>query len=231
MNLTTVENVFEELSPNIPDLEFVSNLKSGKEADVFLVKDRTKLMALKIYRQNIKFSTRLEYMNTNTLKARTKRAVEHKTKVGREITQGIWTYQEFDAMQRLYNDGAYVPKPYYKTDNAILMGFIGNEEGPAPRLSDIELDRNHAKHIFDGILFNFNIMMKNSLVHGDLSQYNILIDNDEPYIIDFPQILDIRNNANAVNKLRKDLQNISEFFINYLEHREVDELWRVAGMN
>jgi RIO kinase 1 len=224
MNIEIINSAIIELRDSFPDLSLVSSLKTGKEADVYIVQANAELLALKIYRENTKFSSRLEYLNTNLLKSRTKRAIMNHTQKGSQMTQGIWTSNEFSSMQRLYDGGAFIPRPLAMTNNSILMEYIGDEDSPAPRLADVKLTQKEAYEVFDKILVNLDVFLRNNLVHGDLSEYNILLWNSNPVIIDFPQMLILGNNQNAYKMLTKDITNMYNFFSKYLDKRVVDEL-------
>lgn len=224
MQQTNVPSVIEELQISYPDLSLVSDLKTGKEADVFIVKSRNTLMALKIYRGNTKFSTRLNYLNTNTFKGRVKKAVVKKTRKGLEMTERIWTANEYNVMEKLYSNGAFVPKPLAMTSNAILMEYIGDELKPAPRLIDMRLNKADAYNLFDKTIYNLEVFSQNNIVHGDLSPYNILVWQSNPIIIDFPQVLYLGNNVNAYHMLKHDIDQLYSYFTQYLDHRVVNEL-------
>jgi RIO kinase 1 len=226
MNIEIINSTISELRDSFPDLSYISSLKTGKEADVYIVQSNKKLLALKIYRQNTKFSSRLEYLNMNLLKSRTKRAITNHTHKGSQMTQGIWTANEYNSMQKLYEDGAYIPKPLAMTNNSILMEYIGDKDSPAPRLVDVKLTQADAYEVFNKVLVNLEIFLRNNLVHGDLSEYNILLWNKNPIIIDFPQMLLLGNNQNAFRMLSKDINNMHSFFSKYLDKRIVDDIYQ-----
>ncbi len=224
MNYDQIQAVLNELKIKYSNIELVSNLKSGKEADVYAVSADGKLMALKIYRPNTKYSTRLEYMDLAVLKHRDRKAILQKSKAGRKITQAVWSSNEFHYMKKLYAQGAFIPEPLACTQNAILMEFIGDENGPAPRLSEVRLNPELAEEVFDKILYNIDLFLANNIVHGDLSPFNILLWENDPIIIDFPQITELQINRSAREKLARDLRNVAKYFEKYLGEKRLKDL-------
>lgn len=213
-----------ELQKDIPDLKYETVLKSGKEAEVFIVSDNTKRYALKIYKSNTKFSSRLEYMNLNSLSRVQRKFIKSKSKRSKVFSQEVWTTTEFNVLSKIYNHGGFVPKPYAKTQDSILMELIISRNGPAPRLIDCRFNSEEAFILFDKIIFTLDIMLSLKLVHGDLSEYNILYDGLNPYIIDFPQMLYLGNNNYAEEKLFKDINNLKKFFFKYLNRHKLEVL-------
>jgi RIO kinase 1 len=228
MNINIIESVFEDLSNDYPNLELVSDIKSGKEADVYLVSSNDKIFALKVFRQNTKFSSRVEYMELNSMKSRQRKAVMQRSKVGRSMTQDIWTQTEFDSMHLLYEAGASIPKPYANTNMSILMEYIGDQNSPAPRLADIRLNTFQAEEVFWQVYRNLEIFLDCGIVHGDFSPFNILYWQGRAILIDFPQMMRIKNNTNARIKLRIDIENLKTYFSGYLNYSVVNELNRLC---
>jgi RIO kinase 1 len=221
-NLLTQNLEFVESKFN--NVEYLNLIKSGKEADVHLLKVESKLMALKIYKEFTKFSSRLEYFPTASMTSkRLKKALEQKSNAGQRLMRNLWTEREFRAMKKLKILGANVPEVYEFNDEAILMEYIGTLEAPAPRLSDIILSKDLAKSIFDEVVKNIDIFMQLGIVHGDLSEYNILLFEDRAVIIDFPQFIET-NNPNITEKLIKDITNVINHFSKYqVDTRELDK--------
>lgn len=208
-NLTLVLSQFKEKNY---DLEYIRQLKTGKEAEVHLVKMDEDLLALKIYKANQKYSSRFEYINLNTMKdTPTKRAIKNKTRKGKIFTKSLWTYREYSLMKKLNSFGANVPKVYDFTDDAILMEYLGAIDIPAPRLSDVKLTKNQAQKAYSDVISDLKLLTNLGFVHGDLSEYNVLWWNNQAYLIDFPQMLDYKNSF-AMEKLQKDIGNIYSFF-------------------
>jgi len=124
----------------------------------------------------------------------------------------LWVKREFYMIVKLHNAGANIPKPVAMTKNAILMEYIGDESYAAPLLKDVNLAKEEIKNVYQLILNNISIFYDIGIVHGDLSPYNILYWNEEPYIIDFPQSADIRNNPNTDELLKRDKENIEKWY-------------------
>ena len=140
------------------------------------------------------------------------------TRFGRKAVEAIWVEREYETMKRLWRAGASVPIPVMKTGNTILMTYIGDIEHPAPKLAEMQMDQTLAQDIYIQVFDNLKILLDLHLVHGDLSPYNILYWNDQVWIIDFPQTVDIYRNPNAVDLFYRDLVNIC----NFLKRRGVD---------
>jgi RIO kinase 1 len=146
------------------------------------------------------------------IKARTRRAVHKKTRFGQEFEDAWWINREHETLELLHSIGADVPRPVRGGAFGILMEFIGDEDGPAPQLRDVELEPSEARAVFDRILWNVELLLRNDLVHADLSPFNILYWNGRATIIDFPQAVDARTNRNSYELLRRDLQNLVQYF-------------------
>jgi len=194
-----LSKVLSDLSKKIPDMKYLSSIKSGKEADVHLVRDYKRLYALKIYKLNTKYSTKLDYMLLDSfLDARQRRAIKKRTNKGIEMFRSLWTFKEFEMLKKLFEYSTNIPEVFEYTEDSILMEYIGDEISTAPRLSEVKLSIDEAKFAFDEIIENIKLF------------------------IDFPQVLDIKNNPNAHSKLLKDLENIKQYFLKYLDKKEVN---------
>lgn len=213
----SIIEILEFFKTDYPDISYIKEIKSGKEATVHLVKSKGEMLALKIYKQYSQNASRGIYMSTAQLDSRTRRAIHKRTNRGRQMEKRIWTEQEFTTMKKLSQLGANVPMPYSHNGSAILMQFLGDEIDPAPRLTDCQLTTEQARSALQIILRDLSLLLNLDLVHGDLSAYNILWYEEEPYIIDFPQVLDLKNNTAAYAKLDKDLENIQKYFSKYIE--------------
>lgn len=221
--------ILESFKTDYPDISYIKEVKSGKEATVHLVKSKGELLALKIYKQHAQNAERNTYMSTAHLDARTQRAIRNRTKRGKQMERGLWTDQEYRTLQKMNLMGAAVPKVYAHTGSAILMEFLGDEHKPAPRLSEIRLGALQARAALNVILRSMATLLQLELVHGDLSAYNILWYKDKPYIIDFPQVLDLKNNRSAYEKLDKDINNIQKYFSTYFRVDVESELEKLVG--
>jgi RIO kinase 1 len=197
-----------------------SRLTSGKEATVYCCRahpsTNRKFLAAKIYREHAASAYRRSGIyfkgRERTMKARTLRAIERGTEFGRQAMAGMWTYAEYDALQRLAPTRADVPRPFAMCGSVVLMEYIGNGEGPAPHLNGIDMDVDQAQALFDRLLDNVETLLQANLIHGDLSPYNVLVWKGRPWIIDLPQAVDARFNRSAFELLRRDIGNISAFF-------------------
>jgi serine/threonine-protein kinase RIO1 len=226
MDLT---EVFLEYQKKGFELEFVSHLKSGKEADVCLVYEtnQKKDLALKVYKDNQNFSYKLynPYLENVRINPKFKKMVKTKTFRGRKYMSTLRTLREFEVMKRnIYDsqDIAKIPKPISYSNNTILMDFIGKNRLPAPRLQGFVLDTTQAEFFFVQI-FNFiKKLYQNKIVHSDLSPFNILIFENNSYIIDFPQAVEIKVNPNWKDFLARDLNNLYTFFKKYLNPEEYE---------
>ena len=197
-----------------------AKLTSGKEATVYCCRahpsTNRKFLAAKVYRDHAAHAYRRAgaYFEgrERTMKARTLRAIERGTDFGRRAMTAFWMGAEYDALKRLAAARADVPRPFAVCESVILMEFIGNGAGPAPHLNGIELDPDRAKSLFDRVLHNVEILLREDLVHGDLSPYNVLVWKDRPWIIDLPQAVDVRFNRSALELLTRDVENVCAFF-------------------
>jgi RIO kinase 1 len=197
-----------------------ATLTSGKEATVYCCRahpsTNRKFLAAKVYREHAAHAYRRTSAyfegRERTMKSRTLRAIERRTAFGRRAMAGAWTLAEYDALSRLAAARADVPRPLAQCGPVVLMEFIGNGAGPAPHLNGIKLDPDRAKSLFDRVLENVEILLRENLVHGDLSPYNVLVWKGRPWIIDLPQAVDVRFNRNALDLLARDVENVCAFF-------------------
>lgn len=196
----------------LPGLEVSRLIKSGKEADVWLLSQNNNLFAAKVYRNDRKRS-RDNYTEGNYFKeASLRKAVALKTKRGKEIEQELWVKREYYLLRKLYELGAAVPEVFAYSHNAILMQYLGDKQQNAPRLIDCSLALNEAVKVHKIITDNMQLFLDNGIVHGDLSAYNILWWQNQPWIIDFPQAIDIRHNPHWREFYERDIANIAKYF-------------------
>jgi RIO kinase 1 len=142
-----------------------------------------------------------------TLKAQYKRSV-----YGEQIRHRSWIAYEFQTLQTLHGAGADVPQPYEMSENAILMGYIGNDESAAPTLNTMNLDPGEVKPLYENILSNVEIMLANGIVHGDLSAYNVLYWEAGITMIDFPQVISPSHHRSAYQIFNRDITRICDYF-------------------
>jgi RIO kinase 1 len=159
-------------------------------------------------------------------KDRVVRAIGKKTSFGQQVSHTSWLMHEYTALEKLYEAGGNVPKPYAAGSNAILMSFIGFDLLAAPMLSTVQLEKNEAKKLFDLVLKNVELMLEHELIHADLSAYNILYLQGEITIIDFPQVVDLHRNHNAPAILARDVQRICEYFVEQGVECDGEEIYK-----
>lgn len=160
---------------------------------------------------------------------RAQKAIEHRTRAGRRMRHNVWVQREWETLCELHDAGADVPAPYACSRDAILMEFIGDEDGAAPLLLHCELERREARRLYERLVANVELFLACERVHGDLSAYNVLYRGGKVWIIDFPQSVDARRNPNARALLARDLGNLAGHFARYDlrddPHRRADRLW------
>jgi len=206
-------DILREWQKKYPDFTLVAELKSGKEADLWLVRIKSSLFALKVY-VGAESSTRVSYTQGRWVsRSSLRKAIKQKTKVGKELQQRLWTKREYYLLKKLRDKGAIVPNVFSFTDTAILMEYLGDEHAAAPRLIDVVLDASIKPTVQMQIESSMKLFLDNGIVHADLSPYNILWWNNRPWIIDFPQAVDIRRNPNWQELYNRDLYNVRSYFM------------------
>ena len=162
------------------------------------------------------------------LKAQRKRSV-----YGEQIRHQSWLAHEFQALKTLHTAGADVPQPYEMNENAILMGFIGDELTAAPTLNTVQLKRGEAQPLFARILHNIELMLAHDIVHADLSAYNILYWKGEVTLIDFPQVISPARHGSGYSIFRRDITRLCEYFTRQGLRTDpaglAAELWQAHG--
>jgi RIO kinase 1 len=194
----------------------VRQLMSGKEAMVFVVRCGDETRCAKVYKEADKRSFRqaVDYTeNRKTKNSRQARAMAKGTRFGREAQERAWQNAEVDALYRLAGAGVRVPKPYNFHEGVLLMELVTDEDGnAAPRLNDLEFTPEQATQLHDRLVREVVRMLAAGVVHGDLSEYNILLGADGPVIIDLPQAIDAAGNNHAPRMLVRDVDNLRAFF-------------------
>jgi RIO kinase 1 len=208
--------------------DVVQIIKGGKEASVYLCRANpsagTELLAAKVYRprslRNLRKDhiyregrARLDADGLEIIDERQHRAINRRTAYGQELMHTSWIEHEYRTLQVLSSAGCNVPKPHASDHNAILMDFIGDEQTAAPTLNNIHLDYKQAQTLFERVIENIDLMLKNHRVHGDLSAYNILYFEGEITLIDFPQAINPNRNPNAFFIFQRDIKHICDYFI------------------
>jgi RIO kinase 1 len=214
-------------------------LMSGKEAQVYLVEARGNVCVAKVYKEahNRSFKNRAEYTEgRRTRNSRDQRAIQKRSKHGRAQDEAAWRSTEVDMIHRLHAGGVRVPVPYIFIDGVLVMECIGDHEGnPAPRLSDLSLDPDTAYDVYRRVIQEVVRMLAVGVVHGDLSEFNVLIGSDGPVIIDFPQSVDTASNTNARRLLMRDVENFHRFLARSVPNAPrlpyAEEMWDLHELN
>ncbi|TXS95194.1 serine protein kinase RIO [Parahaliea maris] len=213
--------------------EVIRPLMSGKEADVYVVRCGSKLRCAKIYKDvhQRSFKKAAQYTEGRKVRnSRRARAMEKGSRFGRQQQEATWHNAEVDALYRLARAGVRVPQPYGCTDGVLLMELITDEDGDiAPRLNDVAMDPEQAREDHTLMMHYVMRMLCEGLVHGDLSEFNVLVNEEGPVIIDLPQAVDAASNNNARAMLERDVNNITEYYAEFApelrDSHYADEIW------
>ena len=213
--------------------EVQSRLMSGKEADIFIVRCGDEIRCAKVYKEASKRSFKKAVQYTEGRKVRNgrrARAMEKRSSYGRKQQEEIWQTAEVDALIRLAQAGVRVPEPYICTDGVLLMELITDEDGDvAPRLNDVTMSPEQAIEDHQVVMHYIALMLCDGLVHGDLSEFNVLLDEYGPVIIDLPQAVDASANNNAKAMLIRDVNNMTRYYAEFapelMESRYAEEMW------
>lgn len=207
---------FEMLVHNGLVDEVVCQLMSGKEAEVYVVRSMGEIRCAKVYKDadNRSFSKQAQYQEGRKGKnSRQARAMEKNTKYGRKEQEGAWQNAEVNALHRLAAAGVRVPQVFSYVGGILLMELVVDDNGNnAPRLNDVKLTGAQAREYHRALIAQIVLMLCAGLVHGDLSEYNVLVGNDGLVIIDLPQALDAAGNNNAASLLERDVANMTAYF-------------------
>jgi RIO kinase 1 len=203
--------------------EVLYQVRSGKEATVYCCRggegSARELLAAKVYRplEHRGFRNDAIYQTGRdaAMSSRTRRALAHKTRHGRDVQFGSWINAEFTIMRLLHDAGADVPDVIAHSGNAILMEYFGDRRAAAPMLFRAALGREQAAAMLRAIIDNVTLWLRHHLVHGDLSPYNLLYWDERIVAIDFPQAVDARINPSARSLLVRDLENVCDHFSKY----------------
>jgi len=215
--------------------EVICQLMSGKEATVYMVRCGEDIRCAKVYKdvKQRSFRNNASYQEGRKVKSsRQARAMGKGTRYGRQMQEEAWQNAEVDALYRLDAAGVSVPKPYICYDGVLLMELITDSDGsPAPRLNDIELSEEQSLKLQAELLNQVVRMLCAGIIHGDLSEYNILVGRDGPVIIDLPQAVNAAGNSNAASMLERDVANLTNYFSRFaprLASTEYGkEIWRL----
>jgi RIO kinase 1 len=218
----------------------VRQLMSGKEAMVYVVRRGAETLCAKIYKEATQRSFRqaVDYTENRKVKnTRQARAMAKGTRFGRQAAEAAWQSAEVDALYRLAAAGVRVPKPHNFWDGVLLMELVTDAQGDAaPRLNDVSFTADEARAHHAALLKEVVRMLCAGVVHGDLSEFNILLAADGPVIIDLPQAIDAAGNNHAPRMLLRDVANLRDFFGQFapeLRHTQYGpEIWQLyqAGL-
>ena len=215
--------------------EVLGQLKSGKEATVYIVRCGEEIRCAKVYKLTTERSFRqaAKYTEGRKVKnSRRARAMEKGSRFGRKEQEGLWQNAEATALRRLSEAAIRVPHPYNFLDGVLIMELIADENGhAAPRLNDLELTPEQAREFYAFLLKQVVRMLCLGIIHGDLSEYNVLVDRDGPVIIDLPQAVDAAGNNSAAAMLERDVDNLKDYFGRFapelLTTEYAKEIWKI----
>jgi RIO kinase 1 len=226
----------EGLQPLIDDGiidEVIRALKSGKEASVYVVRSGADIRCAKVYKDmgQRSFQQRAQYQEGRKVRgSRQARAMAKSTGYGRKEQESAWKNTEVNALYQLVAADVRVPKPYGYFNDVLIMELVTDAEGSsAPRLGEVQLSPEQAREYHQLLIRQVVRMLCTGLIHGDLSEYNILIGADGPVIIDLPQAVTATGNNNALAMLERDVNNITtslaRFAPELLDTDYANEMW------
>lgn len=213
--------------------EVLLPLKSGKEASVYVVRSHDQILCAKVYKDMAQrsFQARVQYQEGRQVRgSRQARAINRASKFGRREQEAEWKNTEVDALYRLAGAGVCVPKPHGYFHGVLLMALVTDAEGhSAPRLGEVELEPEQARSFHTRLVRDVVRMLCLGLIHGDLSEYNVLVSPDGPVIIDLPQVVSAAGNNAAREMLLRDVHNLraslSRFAPELMETYYGEEMW------
>jgi RIO kinase 1 len=213
--------------------EVIRSLKSGKEATVYVVRSGTQLRCAKVYRDMAQrsFQKRAQYQEGRKVRgSRQARAMSKSTRYGRKEQEAAWKNAEVDALYQLIAADVRVPRPYGYFNDVLIMELVTDLEGnPAPRLGEVDLSPDIAREYHGFLVRQIVRMLSIGLIHGDLSEFNVLVAPDGPVIIDLPQAVNAAGNNGALTMLERDVNNIrntlGRFAPELLETEFAREMW------
>jgi RIO kinase 1 len=213
--------------------EVLRSLKSGKEATVYVVRTGAQVRCAKVYRDMAQrsFQKRAQYQEGRKVRgSRQARAMSKSTRFGRKEQESAWKNAEVDALYKLVAADVRVPKPYGYFNDVLIMELVTDAAGnPAPRLGEIDLSSELALEYHQFLIHQIVRMLSLGLIHGDLSEFNVLVGPDGPVIIDLPQAVNAAGNNNAFAMLERDVNNIrntlGRFAPELLETQFAREMW------
>jgi RIO kinase 1 len=213
--------------------DVISRLMSGKEADVYVVRCGSNIRCAKVYKDAVKrsFKQAVQYQEGRKVRnSRRARAMGKGSKFGRKQQEETWQNAEVDALYLLAGAGVRVPQPYDCLNGVLLMELITDEHGDvAPRLNDISMSAEQAREDHALVMHDVKRMLCAGIVHGDLSEFNVLVDENGPVIIDLPQAVNAAANNSAQSMLERDVNNMTRYYGQFapelLNSRYGKEIW------
>ena len=213
--------------------EVIRSLKSGKEATVYVVRSGTRIRCAKVYRNMAQrsFQKRAQYQEGRKVRgSRQARAMSKSTRFGRKEQESAWKNAEVDALYQLVAAGVRVPQPFGYFNDVLIMELVTDAAGnPAPRLGEVDLTPENAREYHQFLIRQIVRMLSIGLIHGDLSEFNVLVGPEGPVIIDLPQAVNAAGNNGALAMLERDVNNIrgtlGRFAPELLETEFAREMW------
>ena len=220
--------------------EVLRQLMSGKEATVFVVRCGDQIRCAKMYKEagQRSFKQAAAYQEGRTVKnSRQARAMQKGSKYGRRMQEEVWQNAEVDALYKLADAGVRVPTPYICFEGVLLMDLVSTADGQvAPRLNDVSLSYAQALVYHEELIQQVVLMLCAGIIHGDLSEFNILLNEQGPVIIDLPQAINAAGNMGAAAMLYRDVDNLKNYFSQFAPElaktQYGKEIWNlyVAGL-
>jgi RIO kinase 1 len=219
--------------------EVVRPLMSGKEAQVYLVMAAGEECVAKVYKEatHRTFKHRSDYTEgRRTRNTRDQRAMSKRTQHGRKKDEDAWRSTEVDMIYRLRDAGVRVPEPHNFVEGVLVMELVKDAEGEAaPRLGDLDFSPTEAKDIYTQLIREVIRMLCAGVIHGDLSEFNVLLGRDGPVVIDFPQAVDPTHNPNGEKLLLRDVENLHRFLARFAPEETIkplgQEIWSLYQSN
>ncbi|MDT0595407.1 PA4780 family RIO1-like protein kinase [Glaciecola petra] len=213
--------------------EVLYQLMSGKEATVYAVKSQGEIRCAKVYKEAMKrsFKKAVQYQEGRKVRnSRRARAMEKGSSFGRKQQEDAWQNAEVDALFKLSAAGVRVPQPFGCYDGVLLMELVTDTEGNvAPRLNDVSMSEEQALEDHAQVMMYVMLMLCAGIVHGDLSEFNVLVDDYGPVIIDLPQAVDAAANNNAFSMLQRDVRNMTDYYSEFApalqQTHYAEEMW------
>jgi len=213
--------------------EVITQLMSGKEAQVYVVRCGEEIRCAKVFKEakQRSFKQAVQYQEGRKVRnSRRARAMSRKTRYGQREQEQAWLSSEVDALYTLSAAGVRVPQPHGFVDGVLLMDLIRDADGhAAPRLDDVDMSAEDAQRYHREVIENVVRMLCAGLVHGDLSEFNVLLDPQGPVIIDLPQAVNAAGNNSARMMFERDVNRMRDFFGQFapelLKTQYAKEIW------